>query len=260
MNYQKIYNQFISDRLNKVPVGYCEKHHIFPKSLGGSNDKSNLIKLTPQDHYFAHELLAKIYGGKMSNALWMMTTSKKYKKSRVIYEQSKNKQALIVSNIKYWSGKSRTKETCEKISKTLMGRFCGKNSPFYKRKISDEERKRLSEISKKRALEFGGPMKGKKHKPESLQKLRDYMLSDKNHFRGKKKSAEHSKKIGDAQIGIKNHAFKHNVFEFYNENGDIFIGYQNDFYKKFKLTKSCVSRLVTGKVKKTKTGWGVKCH
>ena len=89
MNYQKIYNQFISDRLNKVPVGYFEKHHILPKSLGGSDDKSNIIKLTAQDHYFAHELLAKIYGGKMSNALWMMTTSKKYKKKSFIMKEKK---------------------------------------------------------------------------------------------------------------------------------------------------------------------------
>jgi len=260
MNYQKIYNQFISDRLNKVPVGYFEKHHILPKSLGGNDDKSNLIKLTAQDHYFAHELLAKIYGGKMSNALWMMTTSKKYKKSRIIYEQAKKKQSLFLSKQKYRLSKSPSKETREKISKTLTGKFCGKNSPSFQRKISDEQRKKLSEISKKRALEFGGTMTGKKHKPESLQKLREYMLSDKNHFKGKRKSLEHARKIGNAQIGIKNHAFKHDVFSFVNDDGRTFTGYQNDFYKIFGLTKSNASKLVKGNVKKTKSGWSVKCR
>ena len=65
MNYQRIYDEFIADRRSKESslTGYTEKRHILPRSLGGDNSKSNLIKLTAQDHYFAHELLAKIYGG-----------------------------------------------------------------------------------------------------------------------------------------------------------------------------------------------------
>jgi len=75
MNYQKIYNDFIADRLLKQPVKptYFEKHHIIPKSMGGSDDNSNLIRLTASDHLFAHLLLAKIYGGKMWNAVVAMT-------------------------------------------------------------------------------------------------------------------------------------------------------------------------------------------
>lgn len=37
---------------------YQEKHHIIPKCLGGSNDEDNLIFLYPQEHYYAHKLLA----------------------------------------------------------------------------------------------------------------------------------------------------------------------------------------------------------
>ncbi|OAM77710.1 hypothetical protein A3840_08750 [Devosia elaeis] len=32
--------------------------------MGGSDDPANLVKLTPEDHFFAHLLLAKAYGGK----------------------------------------------------------------------------------------------------------------------------------------------------------------------------------------------------
>ena len=43
--------------------GYGEVHHIIPKCLGGSDDPSNLVKLTAEEHYVAHQLLVKIYPG-----------------------------------------------------------------------------------------------------------------------------------------------------------------------------------------------------
>lgn len=77
MNYKKIYQSFISSRAAKQSAlvasgAYFESHHIKPKALGGSDDPENLIKLTPEDHYFAHLLLAKIHGGSMWFAVQAM--------------------------------------------------------------------------------------------------------------------------------------------------------------------------------------------
>jgi hypothetical protein len=58
MNYQRIYEQLTA---KDMIADYTEKHHIIPKCMGGSNDKSNLVKLTPEAHYVAHQLLVKIY-------------------------------------------------------------------------------------------------------------------------------------------------------------------------------------------------------
>lgn len=44
---------------NKV-LGYTENHHIVPKSLGGTNDKSNLILLTAREHFLCHLLLCRM--------------------------------------------------------------------------------------------------------------------------------------------------------------------------------------------------------
>lgn len=70
MNYAAIYERFISDRRLKEAAligtgAYVEKHHIRPRSLGGTDAKRNLIRLTPEDHFFAHLLLAKIHGGRL---------------------------------------------------------------------------------------------------------------------------------------------------------------------------------------------------
>lgn len=86
MNYKRIYDSFIQDRLTKQPSkpDYFETHHIFPRALGGSDDKGNLIRLTPEDHFFAHLLLAKIYGGKMWLALFVMSGRDKRLKNKKI--------------------------------------------------------------------------------------------------------------------------------------------------------------------------------
>ena len=52
--------------------GY-ELHHIFPRGLGGKKE-GKLAKLTIQEHVKAHELLSKIFGGKMEYAYLLMTT------------------------------------------------------------------------------------------------------------------------------------------------------------------------------------------
>lgn len=61
MNYQKIYQNLIERAKNRKLAGYKEVHHIVPRCLGGSNNAENLIDLTPEEHYVAHQLLVKIY-------------------------------------------------------------------------------------------------------------------------------------------------------------------------------------------------------
>jgi hypothetical protein len=43
-----------------------------PRCVGGNNADDNLIVLSGDDHFFAHLLLAKIYGGKLKHAAHMM--------------------------------------------------------------------------------------------------------------------------------------------------------------------------------------------
>lgn len=66
MDYQRIYDLFIVDRRSlDLGAGYRERHHVLPVSIGGSDEASNLVDLSPEDHFFAHLLLAKIHGGRL---------------------------------------------------------------------------------------------------------------------------------------------------------------------------------------------------
>ena len=63
--YSKWYFNFIEDRKHRrLPDNvYIESHHIVPRSLGGADDKTNLIKLTAREHFVAHLLLAHMVSG-----------------------------------------------------------------------------------------------------------------------------------------------------------------------------------------------------
>lgn len=62
MNYERIYENLIQRARTRVPPeGYIERHHVVPKCLGGLDDDSNLVALTPEEHYVAHQLLVKMY-------------------------------------------------------------------------------------------------------------------------------------------------------------------------------------------------------
>ncbi|UGO47056.1 putative HNH endonuclease [Shigella phage ChubbyThor] len=61
MNYQNIYDSLIQRAKTRSLVGYSETHHIIPRCMGGKDDKHNLVELTPEEHYLAHQLLVKIY-------------------------------------------------------------------------------------------------------------------------------------------------------------------------------------------------------
>jgi len=61
MDYTKIYNDLMNSRKGRMVEGYREIHHIIPRSMGGSDDRGNLIPLTTREHYIAHWLLSRVH-------------------------------------------------------------------------------------------------------------------------------------------------------------------------------------------------------
>lgn len=85
MNYAEIYNQLISRaRLRSALITDYEVHHIIPRCMGGDNSSSNLVRLTYREHFFAHELLAKIYPYEngLLYAVYLMSNKNQYTNSR----------------------------------------------------------------------------------------------------------------------------------------------------------------------------------
>ena len=139
MNYQRIYNSIIERGKRTLIHGYFERHHIVPKCLGGSNDCTNIVELTPEEHYVCHQLLCKIYPAvyKLKLGLKAMLMSNK--------GQVRREAALGQSLAQ--SGKKASPETKAKMSTTRKGRPAhnkdGSVSAETKRKISESSKGRI---------------------------------------------------------------------------------------------------------------------
>lgn len=77
MNYSLIYDKLINKAKGREIIEHGEWHHILPRSMGGTDDASNLVKLTYREHFIAHMLLYKVHKNKqMAFALGRMSNSR----------------------------------------------------------------------------------------------------------------------------------------------------------------------------------------
>lgn len=152
MNYKKIYDNLIKkgqDRQTVLP--YTEMHHIVPKSLGGSDDKSNLVALTLREHYLAHKLLCYIYPHEraVSCALWIMTvtTVGAIRKAAYGFNELKVNETLIKGRMRYFL-ETKGKNIVISSREYEQARQWFHNN-MKNRKYSDEAKTHVSQGTKK---------------------------------------------------------------------------------------------------------------
>lgn len=161
MNYLKVYCNLIRKAENRtLPEGYTEKHHIFPKSIFGKNNR--IVVLTSREHYIAHCLLERIfikrYGLKDQRTIKMiyahtcMKCNNKYYNSH-LYDSALIRRKIAMSgenNIMYGSarfgelnpmyGRKQSKKTRELIKTKAKKRYeNGFVSPTLGRKMNEEQ-------------------------------------------------------------------------------------------------------------------------
>lgn len=167
MNYQRHYDALIQRAKWRVLDGYAERHHVVPKCMGGGDEAENLVLLTAEEHYVAHQLLVKIFPGerKIVYAAWAMTHGKW--RSNKKYGWLKRKRAEAQRGTKH------TPEARRKISEKAKGRT-----------LTPERREQLL-LSRK----------GKKNTDEHNRKVAESL-------RGKKKSESHLQAIRESRAKI----------------------------------------------------------
>lgn len=100
--YYKWYHRIILCAKFRKEILVKECHHILPRSLGGNNSETNLVDLTPREHYVCHLLLTRFTIGparkKLFYALHRMTNTPGRKiKSSKIYEYIRANHSKAVS-------------------------------------------------------------------------------------------------------------------------------------------------------------------
>lgn len=152
-HYYNKYIKFINSCKEQQIVGYKELHHIIPKALEGSNDKSNLINLTARQHYLAHWMLWKAYNIKsMHDAFWMMNNVKSdnqerhYKINSKIYNTLKEERSRMLSIEMSLNNPSKLESVKELRRLALLGNTYGKKNKGMV--FTEEHRKNLSNSHK----------------------------------------------------------------------------------------------------------------
>lgn len=144
------YDEFINSILEtrgRFACGeaYHERHHIIPKSCGGTNDESNLIDLYAREHFEAHRLLALEYphNQNLICAWWMMShigrieiTADEYEEARIVFCNIQREARI---------GTTLSKEIRQKISESHIG----EKNINYGVPRTKEVRQKISESNKK---------------------------------------------------------------------------------------------------------------
>lgn len=142
--YTVWYYSIIERARDRVLTEYKENHHIVPRSLGGGDNKENIVSLTAKEHYVVHLLLPYMiddpqHKRKMWAALRCMTalqykTHKRYAGASRFYKLAKENTDFGIGN----RGRVQSLEERTKRANSLKGRS-----------LSDETKKKIGEANSK---------------------------------------------------------------------------------------------------------------
>lgn len=141
------------------------KHHIIPVHAGGTNDPSNVVFLTVEQHAEAHRLLYEQHGRPGDKLAWKALSGQigkeeiQVEKSRLgqlHFHGRKQSPETIAKRSPKLRGRKRSPESVERIRKSQLG-----NKNCLGRKLSDETKEKMRQ---KRL--------GSKHSLETLEKIR----------------------------------------------------------------------------------------
>lgn len=157
MNYKKVYMELMDRAVERVEEAgeYYETHHIKPKSMGGTDAKNNLVRLTYREHFIAHWLLHRIFpeDRSLSAAFHIMAFGKSWRDVRAnrstYTPSSRALSEAREAQVSHRKGMKHSEETLEKMRQP-RGPMKTKRAP-----ISDEtkEKMRLAKLGKKRSEE-----------------------------------------------------------------------------------------------------------
>lgn len=204
--YLRLYIKLIERCKSMTPEelsGYCEIHHILPRTMKGSNDIENLVNMPIRYHIMAHIIIVESYPeiDGLWYALWWITSSGKNEHIQKFRSEGLSKISTRLLAKLREDAHLKIRISCksiernEKLSKSLTGREIPKE---VREKISKSlkgiKRKSPSEETR---LKISNSKKGTIILPETREKISKAL-------KGRKLTEERKKKISIANSGEKN--------------------------------------------------------
>jgi hypothetical protein len=146
-------------------------HHIIPQYLGGTDDPSNLIELTVEDHAEAHRKLYELHGNWQDYCAWQALSGRIGKEQILRMKQG-------MAN----KGRKKTPEEIENIRQGALKRVERQRADGTLEK-ANQKRSRAMKGKKKtpEAIDnWKKSRKGYKHSPETIAKIKEKRALQKN--------------------------------------------------------------------------------
>jgi hypothetical protein len=167
VDYAWHYGRLIERARGRVLDDYVERHHVLPRCMGGGNERENLVQLTPEEHYVAHQLLVKMHPGHRGllwSAMAMTNGTRVQARNNRVYGWLRRRFAQYMSE----SNKLRpptSDESRAKMSAAHLGKSNGPHSAETRAKMSAAPRGRKK--SPEHCAAMSEAKRGKKRKPHS---------------------------------------------------------------------------------------------
>lgn len=219
MDHRLHHDRLVARARERVITGYAERHHVIPRCLGGTNDRSNIVRLTPEEHFLIHLLLVKMHPGHagLVSAVFLLSRSsegktcrnnkifgwlrREYAARKAGWKHSPDVRAIINQKNR---GKVRTQDFKDGVAAFHTGR---KRPAQTGLKISESHKKRcrMPEFREKMArirtgavvteeskARMSAAQKGRVHSEETRAKMSAAHL-------GRKKSEETRQRMSEAR-------------------------------------------------------------
>lgn len=125
------------------------KHHIIPKHAGGTDDPSNLVELTIEDHAIAHKVLHGLWKREEDHIAWLALSGQ-------------------ISTQEAWYLARMSPTAKRKLSESLKGKSYPKKVEFGQI-VSEILKKYYKENPLPKGFGDGSAWIGRKHKSETKQ-------------------------------------------------------------------------------------------
>lgn len=182
MNYAAHYDRLISRARTRVLLGYRERHHVLPRCMGGSDAPENIVALTAEEHYVAHQLLIKMHPSSVGLATAAARMSKRCtgnksfgwlrrRNAAAVSKLNRGREMSAEFRANVSARKRGVKRSAESVEKSVASRMARgyRHSDATREKISAKAkgRKRSPEAIAKSAA----AMRCYRHSPETLEKM-----------------------------------------------------------------------------------------
>jgi len=211
----------------KLLLSYTERHHVLPKSMGGTDDEDNLVWLTAEEHLTVHLLLPKMIVDDHNIRKMLLAAV------RMANPQSKTQKRIIGDNLIPEIAALR-KEAALLHSAYMSKRNSGGNNPFFGKQHTEKTKEKQRKASTNRIV---------------TNDMR------KNYSKGRKKFYEENPERRpqgkcNPRYDFTNYEWK-NIF-----TGEILKATRHEMTERYPALKSNISQVINGNYSHAK-GWKI---